>query len=123
MVYDCSLHIFLRAQYSFSDLLTDGSSILPHAAHERDPTVDYRSNAAVLNTMATCHSLKVVDGELIGDPLDVKMFEFTEWSYEEGNHDAIEVDDQPELFSPSIARAPPTFASGNSGEGVVCIFF
>lgn len=27
--------------------------------------------------MATCHSIKVVKGELIGDPLDLKMFGFT----------------------------------------------
>ncbi|KAJ3129220.1 hypothetical protein HK098_002204 [Nowakowskiella sp. JEL0407] len=33
--------------------------------------------------MATCHSIKVVDGELIGDPLDIKMFEFTKWTIEE----------------------------------------
>ncbi|KAJ1562013.1 hypothetical protein HK096_002457 [Nowakowskiella sp. JEL0078] len=34
--------------------------------------------------MAICHSIKVVDSELIGDPLDIKMFEFTKWSIEEG---------------------------------------
>jgi len=33
--------------------------------------------------MATCHSLKLVDGKLIGDPLDLKMFEFTKWLLEE----------------------------------------
>lgn len=33
--------------------------------------------------MATCHSLRVVDGGLVGDPLDVKMFRFTDWSLEE----------------------------------------
>ena len=26
-----------------------------------------------------------VDGEIIGDPLDVKMFEFTKWTLEEGH--------------------------------------
>jgi len=34
--------------------------------------------------MATCHSLRLVDDELIGDPLDLKMFEFTNWIFEEG---------------------------------------
>jgi len=34
--------------------------------------------------LATCHSLKMVNGEVIGDPLDVKMFEFTKWTLEEG---------------------------------------
>lgn len=29
--------------------------------------------------MASCHSLTKVKGELIGDPLEVKMFEAIEW--------------------------------------------
>lgn len=39
--------------------------------------------ANLLHAMATCHSLKIVDGEVMGDPLDVKMFEFTGWTLEE----------------------------------------
>ena len=27
----------------------------------------------------TCHSLSVVNGRLVGDPIDLKMFEFTDW--------------------------------------------
>ncbi|KAJ1026343.1 hypothetical protein NDA16_002430 [Ustilago loliicola] len=38
----------------------------------------------LLYALATCHSLKVVDGEVIGDPLDVKMFEYTGWTLDEG---------------------------------------
>ena len=44
------------------------------------------SPAAILYTMTTCHSLKLVSGEIIGDPLDAKMFEFTGWTFEEGGH-------------------------------------
>ncbi|KDR75783.1 hypothetical protein GALMADRAFT_97655 [Galerina marginata CBS 339.88] len=40
--------------------------------------------ATFLHALATCHSLKMVDGEIIGDPLDVKMFGFTRWTLEEG---------------------------------------
>lgn len=29
--------------------------------------------------MATCHSLTMMAGELNGDPLDLKMFEATQW--------------------------------------------
>lgn len=29
--------------------------------------------------MATCHSLTRIDGVLNGDPLDLNMFEFTQW--------------------------------------------
>ncbi len=32
-----------------------------------------------LHTMATCHSLALIDGKLRGDPIDLKMFEATGW--------------------------------------------
>ena len=38
----------------------------------------------LLHALATCHGLKVVNGEVIGDPLDLRMFEFTGWTLEEG---------------------------------------
>jgi cation-transporting ATPase 13A2 len=38
----------------------------------------------LIHGLATCHGLKLVDGEVIGDPLDLRMFEFTGWSLEEG---------------------------------------
>ena len=37
----------------------------------------------IICAMAACHSIKVVQGELIGDPMDLKMFEFTGWHIEE----------------------------------------
>lgn len=40
----------------------------------------------LLHALTTCHSLKVVDGEVIGDPLDVKMFEYTGWTLDEGRN-------------------------------------
>ena len=67
----------------FSDVLGDAQSLLPSGAYERDPTVDYGVHRAILNTMATCHSLRTVGAALVGDPLDLKMFEFTGWSLEE----------------------------------------
>ncbi|KAF9390490.1 hypothetical protein BGX21_011470 [Mortierella sp. AD011] len=38
----------------------------------------------MLFAMTTCHSVKSVNGELIGDPLDLKMFDFTQWILDEG---------------------------------------
>ncbi|KAJ7072233.1 P-type ATPase [Mycena amicta] len=43
-----------------------------------------KDKATFLHALATCHSLKMVDAQVIGDPLDVKMFEFTRWTLEEG---------------------------------------
>ncbi|KAI8370583.1 uncharacterized protein BYT42DRAFT_502417 [Radiomyces spectabilis] len=39
----------------------------------------------ILCTMTTCHTLKIVEGELLGDPLDLKMFDFTRWELEESS--------------------------------------
>ena len=99
--------------FRFSDVLGDTSTLLPGAAYERDPTVDYEIHKAALYTMATCHSLRNVDGELIGDPLDVKMFEFTGWSFEELAQKANIADDEDVQNSPSaIARPPPGMEYG-----------
>ncbi|WWC88708.1 uncharacterized protein L201_003621 [Kwoniella dendrophila CBS 6074] len=38
----------------------------------------------LLYALATCHALKLIDGEVIGDPLDIKMFEYTGWTLDEG---------------------------------------
>lgn len=66
--------------------------------------------------MATCHSLRVVDGELMGDPLDVKMFQFTGWSYEENGSESIEPHGlKYETIMPPIAR-PPNQISDLSGQ-------
>lgn len=66
--------------------------------------------------MATCHSLRVVDGELMGDPLDVKMFQFTGWSYEENGSESIEPHGPKyETIMPPIAR-PPNQISDLSGQ-------
>ncbi|KAM5507570.1 hypothetical protein McanMca71_000837 [Microsporum canis] len=102
--------------YRFSELLTEAPLILPQLRSDRDPTQDYGPNTAILYTMATCHSLRMIDGELIGDPLDVKMFEFTNWSYEEGSHNTAEVYEDYENISPSVARSPLNFVPwGDAG--------
>ncbi|XP_053246859.1 probable cation-transporting ATPase 13A5 isoform X2 [Podarcis raffonei] len=41
----------------------------------------------ICRAMATCHSLLVLDGKIQGDPLDVKMFEGTNWKMEESSSD------------------------------------
>ena len=63
--------------------------------------------------MATCHSLRVVDDQLLGDPLDVKMFEFTGWSFEELAQKINAIDDEDPQNSPSsITRPPPGMEFG-----------
>ena len=97
-----------RPRNRFSELLAHAFDILPGSQHDRDPTVEYLAHKTILYTMATCHSLRKIDDELVGDPLDVKMFEFTGWSYEEGEQKSGNAgDDDPEQkLSPSVARPP-----------------
>ncbi|ANB14233.1 Ypk9p [Sugiyamaella lignohabitans] len=47
------------------------------------------------NALTTCHSLRSVDDELIGDPLDAKMFDFSGWQFKEeeghGAHSRVSI--------------------------------
>ncbi|KAF2790819.1 hypothetical protein K505DRAFT_281902 [Melanomma pulvis-pyrius CBS 109.77] len=100
------VRVVQRPDSRFSDLLADPMDVLPGSSYERDPTVEYSHHKAILYTMATCHSLRLIDNELVGDPLDVKMFNFTGWSYEEGEQRSGGDEDEQKL-SPSVARPPP----------------
>jgi len=102
------MRVVQRPANRFSDILTDSSALLPGAVHDRDPTIDFQANKAILYTMATCHSLRVVDDEFIGDPLDLKMFQFTGWQFEEGaERPSGDDEEQPTSIHPSVARPPP----------------
>ncbi|KAF2862483.1 hypothetical protein K470DRAFT_255774 [Piedraia hortae CBS 480.64] len=102
------VRVVSRPANRFTGLLSHAMSLLPGGQYERDPTIDYLANKAILHTMATCHSLRDIDGELVGDPLDLKMFQFTGWQFEEGSgRPAGEEEDEESTLSPSIARPPP----------------
>ena len=63
--------------------------------------------------MASCHSLRAVDDELLGDPLDIKMFEFTGWLFEELAQNANVINQEGDQKRPlSIARPPPGLEYG-----------
>lgn len=102
------IRVVQRPANRFSDITTDTSALLPGTSYERDPTVDYNANKAILYTMATCHSLRVVDDEFIGDPLDLKMFQYTNWQFEEGSERPGNAEEEEQnSLSPSVARPPP----------------
>ncbi|KAH7579776.1 hypothetical protein B1J92_M11308g [Nakaseomyces glabratus] len=72
-----------RNKASFSDLISDTHDIFPKFSLKDCSNPDDYKRRNFLISLLTCHSLRVVDGELLGDPLDFKMFQFTGWSYEE----------------------------------------
>jgi cation-transporting ATPase 13A3/4/5 len=118
------IRVVQRLKNKFSELLVDVSSLFPAALYERDPTINYEAHKAALYTMTTCHSLRVVDGELVGDPLDLKMFEFTGWRFEEGEQRAGDIEEEESnSLSPSIARPPSgmeyDFDNGDHDSSIV----
>ena len=58
-------------------------------------------NMKILEAMASCHSLTHIHGDLAGDPLDLKMFEFTKWELVEYSSDETQNYDK---ISPTIVR-------------------
>jgi len=101
------VRVVQRQDNRFSEILTNCLDLYPPSLHERDPTVDLEAHKAILHTMATCHALRVIDDEAVGDPLDVKMFQFTGWSFEEGEHRPAGEEEEGHKLSPSVARPPP----------------
>lgn len=57
----------------------------------------------VLIGMVSCHSITIIDGQLIGDPLDLKMFESTGWILEEPN---VSDTSKFSMLFPTIVRPP-----------------
>lgn len=97
------LRIVSEADGPVSDLITRPALLSNNLAEAGTKT----AVQSALYTMATCHSLRAVDGELVGDPLDQKMFEFTGWSFEEGKQRSAEgEDDEQGGLAPSVARPP-----------------
>ncbi|XP_064459602.1 polyamine-transporting ATPase 13A3-like isoform X2 [Ornithodoros turicata] len=70
-----------------------------HKEH-RDPR-ELATDSQFLMGMATCHSLTMIDGQLSGDPLDLKMFEATDWVLEEPD---IEDNTKYDVITPTVVR-------------------
>ncbi|KAF2457334.1 hypothetical protein BDY21DRAFT_39066 [Lineolata rhizophorae] len=118
----------------FSPLIASPETLVPTnklaATQSTDADIDYSPHRALLYAMATCHTLRHIDGALVGDPLDERMFAFTGWSYEEGtggedagggpvDEDVLggsgSLPQQPRL-SPSVARPPPPPEDDANGD-------
>eukprot|EP00058_Branchiostoma_floridae_P001053 XP_002586541.1 hypothetical protein BRAFLDRAFT_131390 [Branchiostoma floridae] len=69
---------------------------------------------ALLAAMASCHSLTLIEGEMTGDPLDLKMFEATDWLLEEPGPDNTRFD----ILAPTVVKpvTADTFIMGASSQ-------
>ena len=70
------------------------SNIVENACYSSDKNIFHRAERHVENLpvqshllmcLASCHSLTLIDNELIGDPLDIKMFQSTNWDLEDAS--------------------------------------
>ncbi|KAG8445133.1 hypothetical protein GDO86_010049, partial [Hymenochirus boettgeri] len=68
-----------------------------------------------IGAMASCHSLIVLDGQIQGDPLDLKMFESTSWVI------ADQQDDKKADNMQQVVLKPGPAANSDSIEGIVIV--
>jgi cation-transporting ATPase 13A2 len=48
--------------------------------------------------MASCTAITYIDGNLVGDPLDVQMFEATGWILDEADQRRVDCDGKEQLI-------------------------
>ncbi|XP_049888726.1 polyamine-transporting ATPase 13A3-like isoform X1 [Epinephelus moara] len=80
----------------------DGSFSPP----ESDAANETLVNTVFVACMATCHSLTKIEGELSGDPLDLKMFNATGWILEEPMEKETALHNP---IMPTVVRPPKHF--------------
>lgn len=115
------VHSVTSYPHKFSELIETSRALLK--ADTQGSKTDQSPFISLFNTMATCHSLRLVDDELIGDPLDLKMFEFTDWVFQEGEggntnsgniHDPRNAENGPSSgLSPSVVRPRQSHTASN----------
>ncbi|XP_045764970.1 polyamine-transporting ATPase 13A3-like [Maniola jurtina] len=63
------------------------------------------AKSPLVQALASCHSLTSIQGQLKGDPLDLKMFEFTQWVLEEPGPENTRYDNlTPAIVKPATAN-------------------
>lgn len=96
-------------QFQTGTLTEDGldllcvAPIIDRCFHMPVKKVSSLPHSTLLCGLASCHSLTIIDKQIVGDPLDLKMFESTHWIMEE--HD---VDDNSKfnMMFPTVLKPP-----------------
>uniref|UniRef100_H2YT60 Cation-transporting ATPase n=1 Tax=Ciona savignyi TaxID=51511 RepID=H2YT60_CIOSA len=82
-------------------------------------TSELDSKDEMVQCMVTCHTLTTIDGRILGDPLDLKMFEATKWQLE-SQYDQIQMTYfRPPMVASDMSVASPNGVSGGDDIGVV----
>ena len=61
--------------------------------------------------MSCCHTLTLINGQLVGDSVDINMFRATGWEFEEPQEETNRFD----LLVPALVRAPASVCSFEAG--------
>jgi len=77
---------------------------------EPDPT-RLPTDSALIQTMASCHSLIKMNGELTGYPMDIKLFEAIEWELKEESNPRLNPDYG--IPTPTLVSPPKNTRNGN----------
>jgi cation-transporting ATPase 13A2 len=85
---------------TFDDLV-DSTDVVERLFGEKKRS---ENDTLLLYAMASCHSLTYVKNDLVGDPLEQKIFQATQWELDEPQH----TDTQHEMAIPAIVRPMKT---------------
>lgn len=82
-----------RKEIIFDDLESEIETLCKKVEYNQATKLDSDAHKSsheevLLGCMTSCHSLRLIEGELLGDPLDVKMFGFTRWNFTENVEDS-----------------------------------
>ncbi|KAL6418480.1 hypothetical protein ACFW04_012062 [Cataglyphis niger] len=80
---------------------------------ETETDISKLSNHPLFEGMLVCHSLTLINGELCGDPLDVKMFESTKWILKES--DCMD-ENKYDAIAPVVVKLPESNFTENINE-------
>ena len=70
------------------------------------------SDSLLVQTMASCHSLVKIEGELTGYPMDIKLFEAISWELTEQRHSGS----NPDYGLPTPTLVSPPKGPKNAGS-------
>ncbi|KAK4337200.1 hypothetical protein RND71_043299 [Anisodus tanguticus] len=86
---------------SFSQILPVNLDTVTYELPIENPS-SLKTYNKLIGCLTTCHSLTLIDSKLIGDPLDQKMFEATNWSLEEPE---INDTNKFDLLAPTVVKS------------------
>ncbi|KAG2372656.1 hypothetical protein C9374_013664 [Naegleria lovaniensis] len=90
-------HSTPKMNHSTHNMSYNHTSQFSSLIKDKDLLTNLSSSSLLVQCMATCHNLSNVFGKLVGDPLDVKLFEATRWKLLEpiggggGGHNATTI--------------------------------